>query len=165
MRSGNQASPPSAGGRLSRFRRRAFGILMGASLLPLGIVSGSAPLAASASQDFCARLGHGIEASAGAHMYCAVKTGQKPQSARLKQSARNPQVNAENGPGRSFGTNVNAGDPREDQSPSGVQSYGQSEVSIAATGRYVVEAWNDATSFASPCPSDQYKEEFTGLGF
>ena len=141
---------------------------MGACLLPLGIVSGSAPLAANASTDFCTRLGHSIEASAGAHMYCDVKTGQKPASARLKQSARTPQIKAENNqqePAGSFGSNVNAGNPREDQTPSGLQSYGQSEVSIAATGRYVVEAWNDATAFFSPCPSDQYKEELTGLGF
>ena len=153
MRFGKQPSLPSTGrARFLGLRRRAVGLLMGASLLPLGIVAGSAPLAANASVDFCARLGHGIEASAGAHMYCDVKSGAKSQSARLKQSARPPQIKAENNqqdPGGSFGSNVNAASPREDQAPSGMQMYGQSEVSIAAVGSYVVEAWNDSTGFSS----------------
>jgi hypothetical protein len=50
-------------------------------------------------------------------------------------------------------------------SPSGVRAYGQSETSLAATGPYVVEAWNDSTSFFSTCPSPSFKEEGTGLGF
>jgi len=35
---------------------------------------------------------------------------------------------------RAFGSNVNAADPAEDVSPSGVRGYGQSETSIAAIG-------------------------------
>jgi hypothetical protein len=61
--------------------------------------------------------------------------------------------------------NVNAARPGEDVSPAGVAAQGQSEVSIAAAGNYVVEAWNDATSFVSACPSPMAKEEATGLGF
>lgn len=65
----------------------------------------------------------------------------------------------------SFGSNVDAASPQEDVSPSGAQLYGQSETSVAGIGPYVVEAWNDATSFASPCPSAMNKEEGTGYGF
>ncbi|GAC1406039.1 MAG: hypothetical protein NVSMB49_25530 [Ktedonobacteraceae bacterium] len=64
-----------------------------------------------------------------------------------------------------FGTNVNAANLHEDQSLSGAQAYGQSETSVAGAGPYVVEAWNDATGFFSPCPSPMNKEEGTGYGF
>jgi hypothetical protein len=60
---------------------------------------------------------------------------------------------------------VDAADPSEDVSPSGVRAFGQSETAIAATNSYVVEAWNDATGFFSPCPSPKNKEEVTGFGF
>lgn len=62
-------------------------------------------------------------------------------------------------------TNVNAANLAEDVSPAGVRAYGQSETSVAATGQYVVEAWNDATAFYSSCPSPSGKEEATGLAF
>src|SRR5204863_8924691 len=61
--------------------------------------------------------------------------------------------------------NVDAADPHEDIAPSGTQAYGQSETSVAATGKYVVEAWNDATALLSLCPSPMFKEEVTGYGF
>jgi hypothetical protein len=61
--------------------------------------------------------------------------------------------------------NVDAADPSEDISPNGTQAFGQSETSIAAADQYVVEAWNDATGFYSPCPSPNSKEELTGFGF
>jgi hypothetical protein len=64
-----------------------------------------------------------------------------------------------------FGSNADAANPKEDVSPSGVQAYGQSETSIASAGPYVVEAWNDATAFFSPCPSPMNKQEATGFGF
>jgi hypothetical protein len=61
--------------------------------------------------------------------------------------------------------NVDAANPGEDITPNGTQAYGQSETSIAAADQYVVEAWNDATGFTSPCPSPNNKEELTGFGF
>src|SRR5262249_3774537 len=39
-----------------------------------------------------------------------------------------------------------------------------SEESIAASGRYVVEAWNDSTAFFSRCGNRRFKEEGTGIG-
>ncbi len=94
-----------------------------------------------------------IFASQGAQMYCF-----GPQlnfRANRVQAAVSPS-------GRK---NVDAANPSEDISPNGTQAYGQSETSIAAVDQYVVEAWNDATSFFSPCPSPNSKEEGTGFGF
>jgi hypothetical protein len=62
-------------------------------------------------------------------------------------------------------TNVDAASLAEDVTPGGVHAYGQSEVSIAAAGRYVVAAWNDATGLISRCPSPKFKEERIGFGF
>jgi len=62
-------------------------------------------------------------------------------------------------------TNVDAASLTEDITPAGVRADGQSEVSIAAEGNYVVEGWNDATGFLAPCPSPDYKEEGSGFGF
>ena len=64
-----------------------------------------------------------------------------------------------------FRANVNAASLAEDLSPGGVRAFGQSEVSIASSGAYVVEGWNDSTGFFSPCPSPMNKEELTGFGF
>jgi hypothetical protein len=61
--------------------------------------------------------------------------------------------------------NVDAASPFEDITPNSTQAYGQSETSIAAIDQYVVEAWNDASGFFSPCPSPKSKEELTGFGF
>ena len=62
--------------------------------------------------------------------------------------------------------NVDAASFAEDVTPpAGVQADGQSETSIAASGPYVAEAWNDATGFFAPCPSPMAKEEGTGFGF
>jgi len=100
----------------------------------------------------CALLGHSIQASAGAQMYCF-----------------GPQ---QNGPGAvsptgsTFGSNVNAASPSEDVSPNGTRAYGQSEESVAASGPYVVEAWNDSTGFfTAPCSSLTYKDQLTGFSF
>jgi hypothetical protein len=64
-----------------------------------------------------------------------------------------------------FGSNVDAASPSEDISPNGTQAYGQSEVSTAATGPYVVEGWNDATGFFSPPCSAGNKDQLSGWGF
>ena len=61
--------------------------------------------------------------------------------------------------------NVDAASTSEDVAPNGTQAYGQSETSIAAVDQYVVEGWNDATGFVSPCPSPNNKESGTGFGF
>lgn len=100
---------------------------------------------------FCANLGKKYEASSGAQMYCN----------GIQRSGSGATITA-NG---TTGANVNAASPSEDVSPSGVRAYGQSEVSVAGIGSYVVEAWNDATSFMSSCGAPMYKEEGTGFGF
>jgi hypothetical protein len=114
---------------------------------------------------FCGRLithqgqappAHPIGASAGAMMACF-----GPES----QSGGRASSTAPSAPSSGFSSNVNAANPEEDIAPSGTRAHGQSEVSTASTGRYVVEAWNDATAFFSPCPSPQFKEEGTGYGF
>jgi hypothetical protein len=101
---------------------------------------------------FCSKLGKTIQASSGAQMYC---NGSQPNG---PATSKHPKI-------RTFGANVNAANPSEDVSPSGVQAYGQSETSIAATGHYAVEAWNDATGFFATCGAPMNKEELTGLGF
>jgi hypothetical protein len=101
---------------------------------------------------FCKKLGKTIQASSGAQMYCF---GAQP----------NGSANVNHSLTHSFGPNVDAGNPSEDVSPSGVQAYGQSETSVAASGHYAVEAWNDSTGFFTSCGAPQNKEELTGLGF
>jgi hypothetical protein len=104
---------------------------------------------------FCAALKLGMyHASQGAQMYCF---GPQPTvaSARATPGVQIPTTAA----------NVPASNLSEDVAPNGTRGYGQSEESVAANGPYVVEAWNDATSFFSPCGSPQYKEEATGFGF
>lgn len=103
---------------------------------------------------FCARLGKRYQASAAAQSFCFGPRfhGGAPGSSAITQ-----------GPAAPF--NVDAARVSEDVSPAGVSAQGQSEVSIAAAGRYVVEAWNDATGFISACPAPMAKEELTGLGF
>ena len=113
-------------------------------LLTLVLAPHSPAHAASTNPDpFCARLGHGIEASSGAQMFCL---GAQPNGRSGGQAHLTPTP---------LGSNVDAADPLEDISPAGVRGYGQSETSIAAAGPYVVEAWNDAAGFFSPCPSPQ----------
>jgi len=104
---------------------------------------------------FCNRVkNHKIFASQGAQMYCF---GSQPSTGN--QQATTPNVSTVTP------RNVAASNLAEDISPNGTRGYGQSETSVAANGPYVVEAWNDATSFASPCGSPQYKEEATGFAF
>ena len=99
--------------------------------------------------------GHGIELSQGGQMFCKGPQSSSPSSSSTGSSSSNP----------SFGSNVDAANPQEDVTPSGVQIHGQSEVSVASAGPYVVEAWNDGTGFFAPCGSPQNKEELTGFGF
>jgi hypothetical protein len=140
--------------------RRAIRLLPALGLLALVLVPSGAqahsPLSMRAPSTtnnnlFCSRLGKSIQASSGAQMWCF---GPQPNGGSSSSAG-----NAKS----SF--NVDAANPAEDRTPSGVQVYGQSEVSIAGVGPYVVEAWNDATGFFSPCPSPQNKEELTGFGF
>src|SRR5207244_8699039 len=104
---------------------------------------------------FCSKLGKAVQASQGAPMFCfpPQPTGFAPATVNSPSS------------GNPYAPNVNAANPQEDVTPSGVSVHGQSETSVAAAGPYVVEAWNDGTGFFAPCPSPQNKEELTGFGF
>jgi len=107
---------------------------------------------------FCEALQKGkiAWASSGAQMFCF---GPQPQhGGSLNPPGLRPALGGTPG-------NVDAASPREDHSPALVQLYGQSETSIAAAGPYVVEAWNDSTSFATNCGARMNKEEGTGFGF
>lgn len=104
---------------------------------------------------FCANLGKTYQASVGAQMYCF---GPQPNGAAVHKGSPSKTK-------PSFGSNVNAANPAEDVSAAGVQAFGQSETSIAATGPYVVEAWNDASAFFNSCGAPLNKEESTGYGF
>jgi len=135
------------------------GMLVLSTLLVLAAVPGRTVQAASSkSNPLCDKLGKSIQASQGAQMFCF-----GPRSTSSAQGRSTSTNIASNGP--SFGSNVNAADPQEDVTPSGVQVHGQSEVSVAASGPYVVEAWNDGTGFFAPCGSPNNKEELTGFGF
>lgn len=139
---------------------------LAAGALPLSILSGSTPaISDSSPQPFCARLGHSIQASAGAHLFCDAQTGTRPMGAGGQASSSAITSPVSVGANPAFGRNVDAANPAEDVTPAQVQLYGQSETSIAALGSFVVEAWNDSTGFATRCPAIQSKEELTGFGF
>jgi len=110
-----------------------------------------------------------LQASSGAQMFCfgPQQNGASPHAATLTSPGlSNPSTSTNFGAGTfNFGSNVDAANPAEDVTPSGVSVQGQSEVSIAASGPYVVEAWNDGTGFFAPCGSPQNREELTGFGF
>lgn len=106
----------------------------------------------AAGDPFCKRLGKTYQASSGAQMFCF-----GAQKAQIQPGASGAVAGAP--------SNVNAANFREDVSPSGARAYGQSETSVAAAGRYVVEAWNDSTAFFSLCGNRRFKEEGTGLAF
>jgi hypothetical protein len=116
--------------------------------------------AASSSKNnpLCSKLGKSLQASQGAQMFCF-----GPQSTSSAQAQSTSKTLASSKP--SFGSNVDAANPQEDVTPSGVQVHGQSETSVASAGPYVVEAWNDGTGFFAPCGSLMNKEELTGFGF
>jgi hypothetical protein len=153
----------TSGVGVSMSRRFAAIFLAG---IALAAVTAQAPLSLAATSGgpgvgsvFCSRLGKELGASAGAYMYClgAQSSSGTPSSAAARiapAAAMTP-----------FAPNVDAASLREDVSPSGARVYGQAETSVAAVGRYVVEAWIDATGQVSPCPSPRHKEELTGFGF
>jgi hypothetical protein len=139
-----------------------------AGALAISILAGSTPAtSASSVQPFCARLGHSIEASSGAHIFCDAQSGTRvmgrPGAGSSTASATNTPTIVGSNP--VFGSNADAANPAEDVTPANAQLYGQSETSIAALDSFVVEAWNDATGFATSCPAPQSKEELTGFGF
>ncbi len=121
---------------------------------------GGSPFETAGKSPFCEKLGSKVQASSGAQMYCF---GPQSNGPGTPDRVRSPLTLHPAASSRI--RNVDAASPSEDVSPSGVQAYGQSEVSTAAVGPYVVEAWNDSTGFFSPCPSPRYKEELTGYGF
>lgn len=142
-------------------------LLAGSGLSPLTDASAGAARAPGIARDaarsgkalgvpFCKIADKRYWASSGAEMYChgarVVKPGSRARRAGVPE-----------GPGA--GPNVDAARVSEDVSGAGVPAQGQSETSIGASGPYVVEAWNDATTFVSTCPSSMSKEEGTGLGF
>jgi hypothetical protein len=108
-----------------------------------------------------------LEASAGAQMFCFGPQANGPNASKAvtSQSSTTSGANSPRTGTFSFSRNVNAASLAEDVTPSGVRAFGQSEVSIAAAGPYLVEAWNDATGFFSLCPSPMNKNQLTGFGF
>ena len=132
----------------------------GLVLLSLTILPVAASGQTHTQHPFCQAIASGkIQASSGAQMWCfgPQRNGPSLPSYRLW---RVPPV------GSGFtGTNVDAANLSEDITPSGTRGDGQSEVSIAASGQYVVEQWNDSTGLIAPCLSPDYKEELSGFGF
>ena len=119
----------------------------------LGIGGGKTGLAQG--NPFCKHLGTAYQASQAAQIYCfgAHLTSKTPTATAANLVPGAPR-------------NTSAASFREDVSPAGTHAYGQSETSIAASGRFVVEAWNDSTTFFSTCgTSKNFKEEVTGIGF
>ena len=142
---------PAAGGVAGPGQRA------GAAATAVTVARAGAKTGLAAGNPFCKKLGVRYQASAGAQAFC-FGPQRGGSASHLKQAA---------GP-RAAGpvpANVNAASFGEDISPSGVRGYGQSEVSIAASGPYVVEAWNDSTGFFAGCGSPSSKEEITGFGF
>jgi hypothetical protein len=100
----------------------------------------------AAGDPFCGGLGKRYQASSAAWAFCK---GPLPHGPSTRPAHTQPAGKAVPGtPG-----NADAASTTEDVSPGGLRSYGQSETSIAASGPYVVEAWNDATGLFSACPS------------
>jgi hypothetical protein len=119
---------------------------------PPGPAAGAAPAAVS---PFCRGLGTRFLASPSAWAFCKGLRLHRPSGRAAAPAAG---IAAAGSPG-----NVDAASPAEDVTPAGARVYGQPEASIAASGRYVVEAWNDTTGRFSACPSP--KAQVIGLGF
>lgn len=111
---------------------------------------------------FCRALAAGtVHASSGAQMWCFGPQQNGPNVEFNRQFVPPPVV-----PGNGFlSNNVDAASFSEDITTNGERGSGQSETSIAASGPYVVEGWNDSTGFFAPCPSPENKEELSGFGF
>lgn len=131
------------------------------ALLPVSTAAAQIRKANKAS--FCAQLGKTFQASAGAQMFCfGPQTSGTPGTHQFAtDSAATPDIQSSSG----GLANVDAANTNEDRTHSGAFIGGQSETSIAATGSYVVEAWNDGTGFFAGCGSPNYKEELTGYAF
>jgi hypothetical protein len=112
--------------------------------------------AQAAKAKFCAQVGKKFQVSSGLQMYCfgPQRNGPGASSGSASQSLASAGL-----------ANVDAANRAEDRGGSGLYAYGQSETSIAASANYVVEAWNDATSFFNTCGAPMYKEEGTGYAF
>jgi hypothetical protein len=106
--------------------------------------------------DFCSHLGKTIQASSGVQMYCFGPQRNGPAEPLLSAFAK---------PHPKGFANVDVANRAEDRTGSGAYVGGQSETSIAASGKYVVEAWNDATGFFNDCGAPMFKEELTGYAF
>ncbi len=138
-------------------------------VLAAGALSACVPPSPGAGQGrapnsmFCDKVKKGeIVVSLGARMYCF---GPQQSSSGPPGPATQKPSNPGRAPNVTTPTNVAASNLSEDVSPNGTRGYGQAETSVAVNGAYVVEAWNDATGFFSPCGSPQYKEELTGFAF
>jgi hypothetical protein len=159
-------------------------LLVGVGLLIVALAPGATTSAGAAPTGltaFCSRVAktnvgpfpaNPLFVSSGAMMVCfgpqasqggvALSTGSAPTSTRASTSSTTTS------PGTSSGStkNVDAANTSEDITSGGTRAYGQSEESIAASGPFVVDAWNDATGFfEGTCGPPMYKEELTGLGF
>src|SRR5437870_886507 len=136
-------------------------------LLPFSLMASLILVLASTSADaqnfvpnplqnpICSKIDKQIQVSQGLRAYCFGRQPNGPGAAASPSSAQSisgiTSYSLDSG-ASSFSPNVNAASLAEDISPSGSRAYGQSETSIAASGRYEVEAWNDATALLSPCP-------------
>lgn len=139
--------------------------LFSVCLLPIAItVLLATALTANAATNkhpFCKALATGkVHASSGAHMWCFGPQLNGP-SASFNQILEPLSL-----PATGFlSNNVDAASLSEDITTNGERGSGQSETSIAASGSYVLEGWNDSTGFFASCPSPQNKEELSGFGF
>ncbi len=124
-----------------------------AAALGLALIPVSAKAATVSKTNFCSKLGKSLGGSQGAYMYCF---GAQPNGTAAPQGTSTTSTGL---------ANVDAASRTEDRTNSGAYIGGQSETSIAASGNYVVEAWNDGTGFFAGCGSSHYKEELTGFGF
>ena len=118
--------------------------------------------AATKKHPFCRALAAGkVHASSGAQMWCFGPQQNGPAAEVSFNSLLVPTT-----PGSGFLTNnVNAASLSEDITTNGERGSGQSETTIAASGRYVLEGWNDSTGFFAPCPSPLNQQELSGVGF
>ena len=118
--------------------------------------------AATKNHPFCRALAAGrVHASSGAQMWCF---GPQQNGPVAEVNIFNRLVPTTPGSGFLF-NNVNAASLSEDITISGDRGSGQSETSIAASGKYVLEGWNDSTGFFAPCPSPNNQQELSGFGF
>ncbi len=149
-----------ASGRYSRGGRQA----LFCGLAALGLVVVSVPAKAkqkfNSKSDFCSQVGKTIGVSSGARMWCFGPQPNGPGDAAQRAAIEATRQRTSRGL-----ANVDAANRAEDRTGSGTYIAGQSETSIAASGSYVVEAWNDATGFFAGCGSPNYKEELTGYAF